>query len=110
MNLIDLTSVALSLLALAVAFATVKISPFIKEKVESEKRENLYKWSQVAIKAAEQAVKNGVIDKDKRKEKVQQFLMKKGYCINLDEVDNMIESIVNDLPSLMLKDSDTKEE
>jgi hypothetical protein len=109
MQLIDLTPIVLAIIALAVSVVTVKVVPVIKAKLTSTEIDNLVKWASIGVKAAEQLYKNGSITKEERKAKVLKFLQYKGYNINLDEVDAAIESSVNDLPHLLVSESDVTE-
>lgn len=102
MSLVDLTPVAVSVIAVLVGIVTVQVIPIIHQKLTKEERENLYGWAQIAVKAAEQAMKSGKINKDDRKKKVLEFLRKKGYNINLDEVEAAIEAAVKDLPKTFI--------
>lgn len=100
---IDLTSVATSIIMLLIAVVTVYCVPYIKSKLSSEQLNTLYTWTFVAVKAAEQLCISGVIDRDKRKQYVLDFLKKRNLTIDLDEIDALIESFVKDLPPLIIK-------
>lgn len=97
MQLIDLTPVALSIIALIAGIVSVKVVPVINEKLSKEQRENLYGWAKIAVKASEQLCKTGKIDKNEKKNQALSFLQKKGFNISLDEVDQAIEAAVNEL-------------
>lgn len=98
MKLLDLTPVALSLIAVFAGLVTYRLIPVIKQKLSKEERENLYGWAVIAVKAAEQAMKSGKIDKEQRKVEALNFLRKKGFDIDLAEVEAAIEAAVRDLP------------
>ncbi len=68
------------------------IIPFIKERLNTEKREQLEKWVNIAVKAAEQLF--GSKTGQKKKEYVVSFLLSKGIVFDVDEVTAMIESEV----------------
>lgn len=94
----DITPIATSIIALLGAIITVFVIPVLRTKLSAEKRQDLLTWIQVGCKAAEQLAKAGIIDKDERKQHVLDFLNNMGIDICLDEVMEMIEAVVNDLP------------
>lgn len=102
--MVNVTPIALSVLALISTIVTIFVIPVLKQKLSAEQREELVKWVDIGVNAAEQLCRSGVIEKDERKKYVQDFLESKGFTINTDEVENAIESAVRQLPSLIVKD------
>lgn len=94
MELLDVTQVAEALLTLLIAIVGVAYT-YLRNK--SNNADQLDRWVQIAVSAAEQAYKTGVTDD--RKAYAQDVLAKQGLKLDWDKVDDMIEAAVNQLPS-----------
>ena len=92
--MMDITSIIEALLTLIVAVVGVVYTKYRKESTSAEQ---LDRWVQIAVSAAEQAYKVGLTDD--RKDYALSVLEKKGLTLNWSEVDTMIEAAVNQLPS-----------
>lgn len=90
----DITGIIEALLTLIVAAIGVVYTKYRKESTNAEQ---LDRWVQIAVSAAEQAYKVGMTDD--RKAYALSVLEKKGLTLNWSEVDTMIEAAVNKLPS-----------
>lgn len=90
----DITGIIEALLTLIVAVVGI-IYTYLRNK--STNAEQLDRWVQIAVSAAEQAYKVGMTDD--RKAYAMQVLEGKGLSLNWAEVDTMIEAAVNKLPS-----------
>lgn len=90
----DITGIIEALLTLIVAVVGVVYTKYRKESTNAEQ---LDRWVQIAVSAAEQAYKVGLTDD--RKDYALSVLEKKGLTLNWNEVDTMIEAAVNKLPS-----------
>ena len=80
---------------LAVILLTRYAVPYLKQILENSKHEWLVKWVDVAVKSAEQTIKDG--EKDKKTivtEFIKSQLIKKNISISDDQLDNLIESAV----------------
>lgn len=100
----DLTPIVGALITLMGAIVTVFVIPLIKAKLSAEKRETLMAFVEIGVMAAEQLAKAGVINKEERKQHVLDFLNKNGFNVDLDSVEEMIESVVITLPPLIDKE------
>lgn len=89
---IDYTELMQAIIALLATLITTFLIPYIRKKLSVEKQEELRKWVDVAVKAAEQLY-GSKTGKEKR-EYVVSFLLSKGIVFNVDEVNAMIESTV----------------
>ena len=89
----DITGIIEALLTLIVAVVGVVYTKYRKESMTVEQ---LDRWVQIAVSAAEQAYKVGMTDD--RKAYALSVLEKKGLTLNWSEVDTMIEAAVNQLP------------
>ncbi len=88
----DLTPVINAFIALIAALITAFVVPWIKRNTSAKDREELLKWVEIAVMAAQQLYHQ--LDGSKRKEYVLDFLREKGYDVTSTEVDNAIESAV----------------
>lgn len=95
MELLDVTQVAEALLTLLLAVVGVFYT-YIRNK--SNNADQLDRWVQIAVSAAEQAYKTGVTDD--RKAYAQDVLAKQGLKLDWGKVDDMIEAAVNQLPPM----------
>lgn len=94
--MIDLTPVVNAIIALIAAAISVFLIPWIKEKIEAEKLEQIMGWVTIAVEAAEQIYRESGMGA-KKKAYVLDFLAKKGCTLDADSVDAMIESAVLNL-------------
>ena len=94
MELLDVTSIAEALITLLIAVVGV-VYTYLRNK--SNNADQLDRWVQIAVSAAEQAYKTGVTDD--RKAYAQDVLAKQGLKLDWDKVDDIIEAAVNQLPS-----------
>ncbi|MCI9157152.1 MAG: holin [Lawsonibacter sp.] len=88
----DLTPVINAFIALVAALITAFVIPWIKRNTSAKDREELLKWVEIAVMAAQQLYQQ--LDGSKRKEYVLNFLREKGYDVTSAEVDNAIEAAV----------------
>ena len=58
-------------------------------------------WAEIAVKCAEQKLKNGTLSKEERFEYVEKFLQDHGWKLNFSEIEALLESQVNDLPHMI---------
>lgn len=102
MQLIDLTPIALSAIALIAMIIAVKVIPLIKERFSSQQIDTIYQWVKIAVKAAEQLCKDHRLDPDERlnyvKEYISSLLLEYGFTIDFDKIEKMIEAVVSELP------------
>lgn len=100
MELLDVTSIAEALITLLIAVVGV-VYTYLRNK--SSNADNLDRWVQIAVSAAEQAYKTGVTDD--RKAYAQDVLAKQGLKLDWGKVDEMIEAAVNQLPPVQRTES-----
>ena len=91
--MIDITGIIEAVLTLIVAVVGVAYT-YLKKK--STNAEQLDRWVQIAVSAAEQAYKVGMTDD--RKAYALSVLDNKGLTLNWSEVYTIIEAAVNQLP------------
>jgi type II secretory pathway pseudopilin PulG len=96
--MIDITTVIEAVLALIGALITAFLIPWIKNKTGAEKLEQIELWVTVAVEAAEQ-IYTGSGKGAQKKAYVLEFLNSKGFDLDWEEIDMMIESAVFNLPA-----------
>lgn len=89
----DLTFVVQAIISLAVALITAFLIPYIRSKVKAEDYNNLAYWVGIAVQAAEQIYKDPKMGVEKKKNVIA-FLEGKGFTVNMDEIDKLIEATV----------------
>lgn len=88
----DLTPIINAAIALLAALVSAFVIPWLKRKTTAQDREELLKWVEIAVAAAQQLYHqlNGL----ERKQYVQAFLASKGYDVNDEDVNSAIEAAV----------------
>lgn len=95
-NYIDITEVVKGLIVFMTALVTYFLIPWLKQKVEVEKLEKVTKWVKAAVKAAEMIYNESGMGA-KKKAYVLEFLAEKGYTMDVDSIDVLIEAAVQEL-------------
>lgn len=90
--MIDLTPIINAVIALVAALVAYYVIPWLRRHTTEKEREDLLRWVNIAVKAAEQIQKQ--TDGPGRKSYVQSFLQSKGFDINDAAVDAAIEAAV----------------
>lgn len=94
--MIDLTPVFNAIIALAAALATAFLIPWIRSKTTAEQRDELLIWVDIAVAAAEQ-IFTGSGRGDEKKEYVLKFLEERGFKVDFETLNMLIESAVKEL-------------
>jgi len=94
---IDITPVVNAAVILIGAVITAFVVPWIQNKTSAARFSEISCWVSVAVEAAEQIYKGTGRGKEK-KAYVLSFLESKGFTIDFDSLDNLIESAVFSLP------------
>lgn len=94
--MIDITPIVNALITLLGLVVTTFLIPWIKLKVSTEKLEQVKKWTSVGVKAAEMIYNESGMGEAKKKY-VRKFLESKGYKLDIDTVDALIEATVRDM-------------
>lgn len=92
MKEIDFTPIFEAIITIVSLLVTSFLIPYIKQRLSVEKYEDLKKWVNVGVKAAEQIY--GSKTGQEKKEYVVSFLKLKGITFDIDEVSALIESEV----------------
>ncbi len=92
----DLTPIISAALTLIMAVITTFLIPYLKTKIDSNKFEKIQTWVKVAVEAAEM-IYVGTGRGEEKKAYVIQYLNSKGYTLDADSINNLIESAVLEL-------------
>lgn len=91
--MIDVTPLANALLAVLAVLITAYLIPWIKVQTTEKQREELNAWVKIACAAAEQLYK-GAGQGERKKQYVLNYLASKGFALDADSIDKMIEAAV----------------
>lgn len=91
--MIDLTPLANALIMVLAVLITVYLIPWIKSQTTEKQREEINAWVKIAVQAAEQLYK-GAGKGEEKKAYVLDYLNKKGFTIDTESIDKMIEAAV----------------
>lgn len=89
----DITPIVAIIIALIFAVITIIIAPWIKSRTTSEQLKQIMSWVNIAVLAAEQLFK-GIGRGEEKKQYVLDFLKSKGYYIDAEKIEAMIEAEV----------------
>ena len=88
----DYTEIIKAVVELLLAIVSAFLIPYIKQRVSAAKLEKLIRYADIAVTAAQQIYTPE--EWDVKKQYVRDFLERKGYDVNLTEVDATIEAAV----------------
>ena len=94
--MIDLTQVATALISLVIALVSAFLVPYLKNKLTTSQFNTMLSWVNIAVEAAEM-IYTGSGRGEEKKEYVVNFLNEKGFSLNSNEIDTLIESAVLEL-------------
>lgn len=89
----DITPIVAIIIALIFAVITIIIAPWIKSRTTAEQQTQILSWVNIAVLAAEQLFR-GVGRGEEKKQYVIDFLKSKGYYIDAEKIEAMIEAEV----------------
>ena len=90
--MIDLTAILEAIIALAVAIITAIVIPWIKSKTTAQNREDLLKWVDIAVAAAQQLYHQ--YSGQQRLDYALSILEEKGFNVNDGVVVDAVEAAV----------------
>ena len=99
--MIDLTPILQAAILLILAILTVCVVPKIKGQIDSQEFAKAYSLVQIAVGAAEQIFSESGMG-EKKKAYVLNYLESRGLTLDLETIDNMIESAVYQLTAPLL--------
>lgn len=92
----DITQIIISIIGLIAAVVSSVLIPYIRSKTTAEKFSQIVFWTNIAVQAAEQ-IYVGTGMGAKKKMYVQKFLIDKGFNLDAEALDAVIESAVLEL-------------
>lgn len=92
----DLTPIVNAVIALIAAIVTTFLIPWIKSKIDAAKLAQIVEWVGIAVRAAEQIYNESGMG-EKKKQYVLDFLASKGFTLDPDSINAMIEAAVKEL-------------
>lgn len=96
MNNLDITPILELIIKLIVALITIFLIPKLKEliaaKVSESDQKKIIRWAELAVQAAEEAERAGLIDKKAKYRYALDFLEKRGVTFDADTMQALIDS------------------
>lgn len=92
----DLTPIVNAVIALIAAIITTFLIPWIKSKIDAAKLAQIAEWVGIAVRAAEQIYNESGMG-EKKKQYVLDFLSDKGFTLDPNSINAMIEAAVKEL-------------
>ena len=110
----DITVILELMIKLIFAVLTIFVVPKLKEllaaKVAESDQKKIIRWVELAVQAAEEAERSGLIDKKAKYQYAKDFLEKRGVTFDADTMQALIDSTVWELFNQFKKDSDSDAE
>lgn len=101
MNKMDITPILELAVKLIFAAVTIFLIPKIKKlfatKVSESDQKKLIRWAEIAVQAAEEAARSGLIDKKAKYQYAKSFLEARGATLDVDAMQALIDSTVWEL-------------
>lgn len=114
MNKMDITPILELVVKLIFAAVTIFLIPKIKKllaaKVAESDQKKILRWVELAVQAAEEAARSGLIDKKAKYQYAKDFLEKRGVTFDVDTMQALIDSTVWELFNQFKQDSDSDAE
>ena len=114
MDKMDITPILELAVKLIFAAVTIFLIPKIKKlfatKVSESDQKKLIRWAEIAVQAAEEAARSGLIDKKAKYQYAKSFLEARGATFDADTMQALIDSTVWELFNQFKKDSDSDAE
>ena len=92
----DLTPIVNAVITLIAAIVTTFLIPWIKSKIDAAKLAQIVEWVGIAVRAAEQIYNESGMG-EKKKQYVLDFLADKGFTLDTNSINAMIEAAVKEL-------------
>lgn len=106
MNITPILELVVKLIfALITIFLVPKLKELISTKVAESDQKKLLRWVELAVQAAEEAARSGLIDKKAKYQYAKDFLEKRGVTFDADAMQALIDSTVWELFNQFKQDS-----
>lgn len=111
MNITPILELVVKLIfALITIFLVPKLKELISTKVAESDQKKIIRWVELAVQAAEEAERSGLIDKKAKYQYAKDFLEKRGVTFDADTMQALIDSTCWELFNQFKKDSDSDAE
>lgn len=111
MDKMDITPILALAVKLIFALITIFLVPKLKElistKVAESDQKKIIRWVELAVQAAEEAERSGLIDKKAKYQYAKTFLEARGVTFDADTMQALIDSTCWELFNQFKKDSDS---
>lgn len=108
MDITPILELAVKLIfALITIFLVPKLKELISTKVAESDQKKIIRWVELAVQAAEEAERSGLIDKKAKYQYAKDFLEKRGVTFDADTMQALIDSTCWELFNQFKKDSDS---
>ncbi|HBJ19138.1 MAG TPA: hypothetical protein DDY70_05315 [Clostridiales bacterium] len=110
MDKMDITPILELIIKLVFTLVTLflipKIKDFLAAKVSESDQKKIIRWVELAVLAAEEAERSGLIDKKAKYQYAKSFLEARGVTFDADTMQALIDSTVWELFNQFKKDSE----
>ena len=103
-GLTDIVAAVIGVVFMVVAY---RFMPWLKANTSDDEYSRIIMWANIAVKAAEMIFRESGMGEQK-KEWVVNFLYNRGFTIDLEEIEAIVESLVMDLNMEKAKAESTK--
>ena len=114
MDKMDITPILELVVKLIFTLITIFLVPKLKElistKVAESDQKKIIRWVELAVQAAEEAERSGLIDKKAKYQYAKNFLEARGVTFDADPMQALIDSTCWELFNQFKKDSDSDAE
>ena len=111
MDITPILELAVKLIFTAVTiFLIPKLKELISTKVAESDQKKIIRWVELAVQAAEEAERSGLIDKKAKYQYAKSFLEARGVTFDADTMQALIDSTCWELFNQFKKDSDSDAE
>lgn len=114
MDKMDITPILELVVKLIFTAVTIFLVPKLKElistKVAESDQKKIIRWVELAVQAAEEAERSGLINKKTKYQYAKDFLEKRGVTFDADTMQALIDSTCWELFNQFKKDSDSDAE
>lgn len=94
--MIDITPIAEAIISLVAVIITAFVVPYVRTKISDAEFDRICIWAKIAVDAAEQ-IYQGSGRGEEKKAYVVKFLNEKGFKLDTESVDALIEAYVKDI-------------
>ena len=111
MDITPILELAVKLIfALITIFLVPKLKELISTKVAESDQKKIIRWVELAVQAAEEAERSGLIDKKAKYQYAKSFLEARGVTFDADTMQALIDSTCWELFNQFKQDSDAESE